>query len=467
MDNLFVIFKNRKEVLGVNDRTINYQYLNYQNKSYADNKLLTKKILKKNNIPTPELFAVIRNAKDLDDFNFESLPKSFVVKPTKGLKGSGIIIYYNRIKDGRFILANRDKHSVDDIKAHIRNILDGQYNLGIAAQEGKAMIEERVKVHHAFKHYSYRGIPDIRIIVYRGIPVMAMLRLPTKESSGKANLSQGAIGVGIDMARGVTTSAIKGTKFIEYLPETKVNLSGIRIPYWKKILRLSHQCQAVTKLGFLGVDIIIDKDKGPMVIELNSRPGLSIQLANRDGLKDRLLRVKKLKNVSEGRAVRLARDLFGGEIEEEVETITGREVIGLSNEVTLIGKDGKEVTVKCKIDTGAESSSIDEDVIKDIGYSDLVEYFDKVVDDRSIADRDFAERKPYFKKLLAHEDVVKVTRIKNASGSDYRVKVKIHAKIGEREFEMIANIAERKHLEYPVLLGKKDLKNFLIDTTKK
>lgn len=467
MNNLLTLFKNRKEVLGVNDRTINYQYLNYQNKSYADNKLLTKNILKKNNIPAPDLYAVIKNTKDLDSFDFDSLPKSFVIKPARGLKGAGILIFYNRLKDGRFVSANREKYSIEDLRAHIRNILDGQYNLGVASQEGKAMIEERVKIHSAFKHYSYRGIPDIRVIVYRGIPVMAMLRLPTRESNGKANLSQGAIGVGIDMARGVTTSAIKASKFIDYLPETKVSLSGIRIPYWKKILRLSYQCQSVTGLGFLGVDIIVDKDKGPMIVELNSRPGLSIQVANQDGLKERLIRVKKLKNVSEGRAVRLARDLFGGEIEEEVETITGREVIGLSNEVTLFGKNDKEITVKCKIDTGAESSSVDEDVIKELGFADLVEYFDKVVDDRGIADREFAERKPYFKKLIAHEDVVKVTRIKNASGSDYRVKIKIGAKIGDREFEMIANIAERKHLEYPVLLGKKDLKNFLIDTTKK
>jgi len=39
---------------------------------------------------------------------------------------------------------------------------------------------------------------------------MAMLRLPTKESGGKANLQQGAIGLGIDMASGVTTSAVQG-----------------------------------------------------------------------------------------------------------------------------------------------------------------------------------------------------------------------------------------------------------------
>jgi glutathione synthase/RimK-type ligase-like ATP-grasp enzyme len=38
-------------------------------------------------------------------------------------------------------------------------------------------------------------------------------------------------------------------------------------------------------LGYLGVDIVIDRFQGPMVIEVNARPGLSIQLANAKGLK--------------------------------------------------------------------------------------------------------------------------------------------------------------------------------------
>ncbi|HBZ98517.1 MAG TPA: alpha-L-glutamate ligase-like protein, partial [Pseudomonas sp.] len=40
-------------------------------------------------------------------------------------------------------------------------------------------------------------VPDIRIIVLMGYPIMAMLRLPTRQSGGKANLHQGAIGVGV------------------------------------------------------------------------------------------------------------------------------------------------------------------------------------------------------------------------------------------------------------------------------
>jgi alpha-L-glutamate ligase-like protein len=467
MTSIIEFVNNRKEILGMNDRALNYQYLNEGKSRLADNKLITKKILSEAGIPVPEVYGVIRKRLDIENFDFESLPKSFVLKPAKGLKGAGINIYYNRAKDGRFILADRSKHAVEDIKAHVSNILDGQFSMGVVPNPSAAIFEERIKMHNAFKIYSYRGIPDIRVIIYRGVPVMAMLRLPTPESGGKANISRGAIGVGIDMARGVTTTAIKNNLNIDTLPGTNIRLSGIKIPYWTKILRMSHKCQDATGLGFLGVDIIIDRDKGPMVVELNARPGLGIQMANQAGLKERLLRLRKMKKVSEDRAVRLAKDLFGGEIEEEIESISGREVIGLSEEIIITGKNGIEVKVPCKVDTGAESSSIDMELVKLLGYEDLVNHYVSVVGQEKVADKSKEDRRSFKKQLYSHEDVVKVIIIRAASGTDYRVKIELPAKIDEKEFTMHANIARREHLNFPMLLGKRDLKNFLIDTTKK
>jgi hypothetical protein len=37
-------------------------------------------------------------------------------------------------------------------------------------------------------------------------------------------------------------------------------------------------------LRYIGVDIVIDAEQGPIILEANARPGLSIQLANRRGL---------------------------------------------------------------------------------------------------------------------------------------------------------------------------------------
>lgn len=454
--------ENNRNILGINDRNVSFEYLNAGKRRIADNKLLTKKILKKANLPIPELFAVIKTKKDIENFDFETLPGSFVLKPSKGLKGAGINIYFRRDKRGFWILSDGRKHSVSDIKSHIYNILDGQFSLGIKPEPCAAFFEERVVMHKAFSRYSRRGIPDIRVIVYNNVPIMAMLRLPTDESDGKANISLGAIGAGIDMSRGVTTHAIKNGLTIETIPNKNLRISGIKIPYWNKILSMASKCQEITGLGYLGVDIIIDQKKGPLIVELNSRPGLGIQAANQAGLKERLQRVRRLKSVTPERGVRIAKDLFGGEIDEEIELISGREVIGLSEEITFIGRNKKQFKVLCKIDTGAESSSIDKDLAIDLGFLDAIDYFDKMK--RKYRGENLYQL--HKKGTIKHIDITSINKIKNANGWNYRIKVKVPAKIHEKDLVIEATVAERSHLNNNVLIGRKDLSEFFIDPIK-
>jgi len=67
---------------------------------------------------------------------------------------------------------------------------------------GSVLVEERIKIHPMFLSLTKWGTPDVRVIVYNRVPVMAMLRVPTEKSGSKANLQQGAIGLGIDLATG-------------------------------------------------------------------------------------------------------------------------------------------------------------------------------------------------------------------------------------------------------------------------
>jgi alpha-L-glutamate ligase-like protein len=145
-----------------------------------------------------------------------------------------------------------------------------------------------VKFDPIFSECAYRGIPDIRVIVFRGYPVMAMLRLPTRKSHGKANLHQGAVGAGLDLATGETTCAVIGNSGITEHPDTGAVIAGRQIPRWPYLLDFAARCHELTGLGYIGVDIVLDRDKGPMLLELNVRPGLNIQIANRCGLRDRL-----------------------------------------------------------------------------------------------------------------------------------------------------------------------------------
>ena len=231
---MFNFFKKSGSLLGMNAR--NLQYIRPSNRKrgreISDNKLLCKRILKKNNLGVPALITRVRNYEEFETFDWASLPNSFALKPNRGFGGDGILVVYGRKKNGdsTWIKADGSSITLEDIKNHIRNILDGSFSL--ANTPDIAFFEERLKLLKLFKPYTYKGIPDIRVIVYNHVPVMAMLRLPTRASDGKANLQQGAIGVGIDLATGTTTTAIIGKgHFIEYVPGTRLILSGIKIPY--------------------------------------------------------------------------------------------------------------------------------------------------------------------------------------------------------------------------------------------
>jgi hypothetical protein len=303
------------------------------------------------------------------------------------------------------------------------------------------------------------------VIVYNKVPVMAMLRLPTKESSGKANLQQGAIGVGIDMASGTTTTAVQGkNKIIEYVPGTRLLLSGLKIPYWSDILKLAVKAQEIVGLGYLGADIAIDKEQGPVFLELNARPGLSIQIANLDGLKRRLERVQDLKIKTAERGVRVGMDLFGGEIEEELEVISGRKVIGTVEKVKLIGKEGKEIEVEAKIDTGAGFSSIDSELASQLGFEETLRKYGEInVSYEELKNLSKEQREATFKDV---PDIVDTAIIHSSHGTTYRPMVKIDIVMDGLTIPAKVSIIDRSGLQYPMIIGKRNLGKFLIDVNK-
>jgi len=471
MISLSKIIENRKLVLGRNERYLNFirPYNLKPAIKIADDKTLTKKILIKADIPVPKLVKVIKNRNQLTDFNFDNLPKSFVIKPVKGVRGGGVVIIYNRGKDGKWIGSSNKRYTESDLKSLIQDILDGRYSL--FNEPDKTLIEERVRPHKGFKYYSYKGAPDIRVLIFNSIPVMSYIRLPTKESDGKANLDLGAIAAGIDMAVGKTTSAIIGKSTpIEYVPNTNLPLSGVRIPYWDKILRYACEASKVTGLGFGAIDFLIDEDKGPVIVEMNARPGLSIQLANGDGLRWRLKKASGIKVKTTDRAVRLAKDLFGGEIEEEIESISGKQVIGLQVEAKLFHKES-DITEKymAKIDTGADSSSIDTEIATKLGYGEYadIEELRNITIPESSGERRVMEDKLTEELKIKYPLLDKVQFIVASNGITLRPYINLKMLIEGIEIESKVSIAKRKNLVFPLIIGKNSLSKFLIDPSKK
>ncbi|WP_371373678.1 alpha-L-glutamate ligase-like protein [Thalassotalea aquiviva] len=284
----------KRGIMGMNRR--NFSYIGrYNDRALfpnVDDKLKTKKLAIENNIAVPDLIGVIKYQHDVDKvFALLEGYSGFCIKPAKGSGGKGILVILHTDAQG-YQKASGEYVSKEEIVRHISNILAGLFSLGGAADV--AVIEALIEFDPAFKGLSHEGVPDIRLIVFHGYPMMSMLRLATHASDGKANLHQGAVGVGINIATGVAKRAVQYDRPIEYHPDTNEKLANISIANWDQLLHLSAGCYEMSGLAYLGADLVLDKNRGPLVLELNARPGLAIQIANGMGMLPRLRQIEKL-----------------------------------------------------------------------------------------------------------------------------------------------------------------------------
>lgn len=275
-------------LMGIGRRNADYVLMHNPRKYYprVDDKLITKRLAIAAGLPVPDLYAVVREEHQIAELHQRiSTREQFVVKPAHGSGGDGILVITGR-RGERYRRASGALMSRDEFDHHLSNALSGLFSLG--GQPDHLLVEYCVQFDPIFDQVSFRGVPDIRIIVYRGFPAMAMIRLPTRLSDGKANLHQGAIGVGIDMASGITRRGVWGRELIREHPDTEHSIVGLKIPHWDRLIEMAARCWELSGLGYVGVDFVLDRVRGPLILELNARPGLAIQMANGEGLLHRL-----------------------------------------------------------------------------------------------------------------------------------------------------------------------------------
>jgi alpha-L-glutamate ligase-like protein len=271
----------------------------------VDEKHITKAICHAAGIPVPETYALIESNGDVKRFlNLSGNRPEFVIKPAAGSAGRGIVVVARH--DGReFFTSSGQRYTLADLHYHIATVLSGLYSL--QGQPDRAIVEQRIVCHEVFARVSEGGTPDIRVVLYRCVPVMAMVRLPTRASRGKANLHQGAAGAGVDLHAGTTFGGVLRDRTITVHPDTGHSIAGIQVPFWKDLLRAAMKLADGLEMGYIGVDFVVDAKLGPVVLEANARPGLNIQVANRRGLRPRLEFVRSLPE-----------ELLRGELREEV-----------------------------------------------------------------------------------------------------------------------------------------------------
>jgi alpha-L-glutamate ligase-like protein len=425
-------------------------------KTIADSKFKTKKTIEKAGVSVPKLIIRFKTEQDLVKFRWEDLEGNFVIKPECGYGGEGILIIRKKMTNDKFLLMNGKVIEIEDIKLHCEEILAGKYSLH--AMPDKVLVEERIKIHPLFLALTKSGTPDIRVIVYNNVPVMAMFRIPTEKSGGKSNLQQGAMGLGVDLATGITTFGIEGKgdeiyRIYDFGKKKKRKVNGIKIPFWREILETAINCQrAIPSLGFMGVDVVLDKEKGPMVLEVNARPGLSIQICNKAGLKVRMEKVDGITVRSVDHAITLSKYLFGESFFEKVEekekkqTVAPIEIIKVKIpkgfkpvlQKSPIIKQGKHrvVEVRAKVDTGAFRSSIDRNLAEKLG-------------------------------LLAKDRILYYRNYRSSLGKHMdRPVIGITFWLNGRKVVTAVNVADRDKLRTKFLLGRKDLGGFLVSAKK-
>lgn len=399
----------------------------------------------------------------MENFEWSKLEGNFVIKPVSGYGGEGILIIRRAIMSRHslsghqpgYLMMNGKVINVEEIKLHCLEILAGKYSLH--GMSDGVIVEERIKIHPLFLALTKSGTPDIRVIVYNRVPVMAMLRIPTEKSGGKANLQQGAYGLGIDLASGITTFGIEGKgveirKIYDFGKKKLIKVNGIKIPFWKEVLETAVKCQgAIPGLNFVGVDVVIDKEDGPKILELNARSGLSIQLCNKAGLKSRIEKIDDITVRSDEHGIALAKYLFGEKFSDKVsekerdKTIQPLEIIkmkiprGFKPELqkSPIIKQGKHrvVEVRAKVDTGAFRSSIDRNLAEKLG-------------------------------LLSSEKILYFRHYKSSLGKHKnRPVIGVSFWLQGKKVVTAVNVANREKLRTKFLLGRKDLEGFLISAS--
>ncbi len=302
----------RHGVLGINRRNIDFVARYNPRRLYplVDDKVRTKVLAMEHGIPVPRLYGRVEAHGDLRWLPTLLDPlEDFVVKPAHGAMGNGVLVIVGR-EGERFVKGSGATLETRDLRYHVGGILSGLYSLG--GRSDQALLEHRVRIHPAFRDLCWRGVPDCRVIVFKGVPVMSMLRLPTQMSDGRANLHQGAVAVGVDLSDGRTHCAVHLDRLIGQHPDTGETLRGRSVPDWDTVLDIAAASADMTGLGYLGVDVVHDAELGPMLLELNARPGLSIQLANATGLLPLLERIEALGPAPPDRRERiaLAKELF-------------------------------------------------------------------------------------------------------------------------------------------------------------
>ncbi len=244
-------------------------------------------------VPIPNTYMIVDSDQGIDAFSkwLKDWGEGFALKPSKGHGGNGVLVIDRKV-GGVYTRTNGRTIEESQILSHARSILSGSFSGGEPGD--RAIVEERIVLTKRLRELMTEGLIDIRVVVFRGFPIMAMTRLPTKRSEGRANIHQGALAAGISISEGMITNATSERRTVRRHPNTGKDILGFRFSDWDALLEAASSAAIAMEMGYVGVDLTVDASRGVLVIEVNKRPGLEIQNANNAGLLRRIRFVERM-----------------------------------------------------------------------------------------------------------------------------------------------------------------------------
>lgn len=297
LDFLRRLFPDSGHVVGINRRNVELVYAHNPRTCYrfADDKLLTKELLGAAGVPVPETYVVCDGLDQVEGALASLAARSgFVVKPASSSGGQGILVVGESAPNG-WRRASGAELTRTALRQHMANIIYGAFS---DDKGDRAYVEARVRGHAVIEELWAEGLSDVRVITLGARPVIAMLRVPTRKSQGRANLHQGALGLAVDLGTGKVVRALHQGSAITLHPDSNKPLLDIVVPSWSDVLEVARLAARSVPLGYLGVDIVIDHSGAPMVLEVNARPGLEIQNVHARGIGEALARLQATEGAS-------------------------------------------------------------------------------------------------------------------------------------------------------------------------
>lgn len=351
----------------------------------ANNKNQTKKFLIQRGIPVPQTLFHFKSRQSWLSFNFNDFHNpTFVIKPNKGSKWTWIFVIkewrkssINNNKDNKKnsnlskiinwinVLFQREEKILDswyefliwntwiteqELKKEVVGIFDGKYSSTNRADT--IILEDRLIPWPWFEEFCEYGLADMRVILFNLVPIIAMLRMPTKESWGKANLAQWGIGLWLDIVTGKITSLYRRWQsYTNEFPSEWKHFKNKKIPYWQEIIQYSANAQYFVNIWYLWMDRVITK-KWPKLLEINARAGLEIQNITGKPLLSIMKKIEDIDVTTPNKWIEISKSLFS---DEHISEFKEQHIVYLSQTGKLLyqkenKKRGLPITITVGID---------------------------------------------------------------------------------------------------------------------